>query len=122
MLTTITDIPVSSYRLARMEYDSTENGNMGGRDFASDIEPSRQACSPTVLAVELAPGVAVTQALRGLINLGVPLGTEEYVREEALSIVQSHDSRLRAIVRLANHEGAEVLQDKVNVARQASPA
>ena len=38
----------------------------------------------------------------------------------AYSTVFAHEPRMRAIVHLANHEGPEVCQDKVNIARQTA--
>ena len=54
------------------------------------------------------------------ICLGVPLGTEQYVRDAALAIIRSHEQRLRAVIHLANYEGPEVMQDRVNIARQTA--
>ena len=62
----------------------------------------------------------MTQACVGHICLGVPLGTEQYVRDAALAIIRSHEQRLRAVIHLANYEGPEVMQDRVNIARQTA--
>ena len=85
------------------------HGNTGGRDHNLSASDAAEVC-PTVRAVELAPGVAVTQACEGHICLGVPFGTSTYVRRAALATVQAHDQRLRAIVHLANYEGQEVMK------------
>ena len=109
---------------------SFPHGKTGGRDYNSsdsatltgirlEYPTSREVC-PTVRSVELAPGVMVTQACDGHICLGVPLGTEAYVKDAALATIRAHEPRMRAIVHLANHEGPEVCQDKVNIARQTA--
>ena len=95
--------------------------NTGGREHNTELEiPSSPEVCPTVRSVELAPGVTVTQACVGHICLGVPLGTEQYVRDAALAIIRSHEQRLRAVIHLANYEGPEVMQDRVNIARQTA--
>eukprot|EP01043_Picozoa_sp_COSAG02_P025881 COSAG02_NODE_1471_length_12452_cov_7.724358_2_plen_152_part_00 len=68
----------------------------------------------------MAPGVTVTQACQGHICLGVPFGTKQYVGQAALATIQSHDERLRAIVRLGNHEGEETMVGKINIGRPAA--
>ncbi len=42
----------------------------------------------------------MTQACVGHICLGVPLDTEQYVRDAALAIIRSHAPRLRAVIHL----------------------
>ena len=42
------------------------------------------------------------------------------MRDAALAIIRSHEQRLRAVIHLANYEGPEVMQDRVNIARQTA--
>ena len=45
------------------------------------------------------------------------------MRDAALAIIRSHKQRLRAVIHLANYEGPEVIQDRVNIdiARKRQP-
>jgi hypothetical protein len=48
------------------------------------------------------------------------MGTEAYVRDAALATIRAHELRQRAVIHLANYQGPEVMQDKVNIARQTA--
>ena len=56
--------------------------------------------------VELAPGVFAMRPVDGLVNLGIPLGTEAYVQRKVCESIRSHDERLRCLVALAQHTGS----------------
>ena len=59
--------------------------------------------------MELAPGVRVLRAADGFNNLGVPMGTDEWVEEELVRMVRAQDKRLKLIVALARHVGSETM-------------
>ena len=48
--------------------------------------------------VGLAPGVRVLRAADGFNNLGVPMGTDEWVEAELVRMVRAQDKRLKLIV------------------------
>ena len=45
--------------------------------------------------VELAPGVIALRPEEGLVNLGIPVGTDAYVRAEAVRTIEGHDEQPR---------------------------
>ena len=57
--------------------------------------------------VELAPGARVLYAEHGLVNLGAPLGEEDWSRAHLCGAIRKHDKRLKALIRLAQHTGEE---------------
>ena len=50
-----------------------------------------------------APGVFALRPDTGLVNLGVPVGTDAYVTATVEESVRKHDTRLRKLVELALH-------------------
>eukprot|EP01046_Picozoa_sp_COSAG06_P056734 COSAG06_NODE_10831_length_1609_cov_31.150331_1_plen_285_part_00 len=78
------------------------------RDELNDTR-GRGSCDTDVLSlkpskyVELAPGVFALRPDAGLVNLGVPAGTNAYVTATVEESVRKHDARLRKLVELALH-------------------
>ena len=57
-------------------------------------------------------------AADGQITLGVPLGTDAYVRKKVWELVRQHDNRLRGLALLADADGDEVIRRDANLAFQ----
>ena len=98
---------------------STSDDNVRG---ISDL--LRPVASPWV---ELLPGVCVLRSAAGtptmdgkcgIINLGVPMGTDAYVEDKLSDQIRTHDARLRALCRMAEHTGAAVTHENAEIARQ----
>ena len=65
----------------------------------NDLRPSKY--------VELAPGVFATRANEGLINLGIPQGTDEYVKAQACRTIRANNQRLKLLIGCGNWDGPE---------------
>ena len=52
--------------------------------------------------VELAPGVFAQNHETGICNLGVPVGTDAYVRDALAKAMNENDNRLKLIVEYAH--------------------
>ena len=73
------------------------DSNVQGVNTPAATTASSVGDSPTVRQVELAPGVSVTQALNGFTALGVPIGQDTWVTQEAVKTIESHEARLITI-------------------------
>jgi hypothetical protein len=64
----------------------------------------------------------VTFAPDGIINLGVPVGTSDYVRQALDDYLATHDARLRAIARFSAETGSSVTHNDEILAPQLALA
>ena len=93
------------------ENEGKQRGHPGLQPRKDELNDTRGrgSCDTNVLSlkpskyVELAPGVFALRPDAGLVNLGVPVGTDAYVTATVEESVRKHDTRLRKLVELALH-------------------
>jgi hypothetical protein len=78
----------------------------------NDLRPSKY--------VELAPGVFATRANNGLINLGIPQGTNEYVKSQACRTIRANNQRLKLLIGCGNWDGPETGAAEGKIGRQGA--
>ena len=86
--------------------------SQGSSDTLNSLSPAKY--------VELAPGVFAMRPVDGLVNLGIPLGTEAYVQRKVCESIRSHDERLRCLVALAQHTGSATRAGGRNIGRMCA--
>ena len=88
------------------ENEGKQRGHPGLQPRKDELNDTRGrgSCDTNVLSlkpskyVELAPGVFALRPDAGLVNLGVPVGTDAYVTATVEESVRKHDTRLRKLV------------------------
>ena len=96
----------------------------GGRD--PNLNEIRRTATRYELPPTGGPGTpsagTVTFAPDGIINLGVPVGTGDYVRQALDDYLATHDARLRAIARYSAETGSSVTHNDEILAPQLALA
>jgi hypothetical protein len=102
----------------RSEGSTSDENVQGISDMLRPVASPWVELLPGVCVLRSAAGTPTMDGKCGIINLGVPMGTDAYVRDKLTDQIRTHDARLRALCRMAERTGAAVTHENAEIARQ----